>query len=482
MARFSELADLDSALEHILMGIFILDREGNYLYANQQYGENIGRPLDFYQDMSIPKLKQMGYLSASVWEQVVRERRTVISVVSVSDHGAVTPYLTVGTPQFDERGEIRQIVCRQESIKGLSELLQAGARNRYQIGKGGAAPPAIQEEIIAESPQMKQLVSTLLAVSRTDAAVLVTGPSGSGKEVLSRMIHQNSARSGGALVTINCAAIPESLFESEMFGYEKGAFTGAAAGGKKGLIESADGGTLFLDEINSMPLSFQIKLLRVLESKQVTRLGAVTARKVDFRLVCASNEDLHTLVAQQRFRSDLFYRINVISVSIPPLNERKQDIIPLALHFLNLFSEKYSCVKTLSEQAEERLKAHTWPGNVRELRNVIERAVIMSPPQEWEISAVPIESVGGQEQPPGQGACASAAVCPPGRSAVYEGQSLKDYMSACERQLLAELAGQGRSPREMAQLLQINLSSVYRKLQQYQLGTWAGSGRSGATG
>ena len=464
MAQFSESADLNSAMEHILMGIFILDRDGNYLYVNRAYCENVGRPAEFYQDMSIPKLKQMGYLPTSVWEQVVRERRTVISVLSIVDRGVTTPYLTVSTPQFDENGEIRQIVCRQESVKRLNELLQSGARNRFQIGRGKASGSPSQEQIIAESPQMKQLVSTLLAVSKTDAAILVTGPSGSGKEVLSRMIHESSTRSSGPLVTINCAAIPESLFESEMFGYEKCAFTVASAGGKKGLIESADSGTLFLDEINSMPLSFQIKLLRVLETKQVTRLGAVRARNVDFRLVCASNEDLHALVEQQRFRSDLFYRINVISVSIPPLHERKQDILPLAMHFLEVFSEKYNYVKTLSQQAEDRLMSYSWPGNVRELRNVIERAVIMSPPQEWEIAQVPIESTSGHGQD-------SPVLAPSSgwQGQVYGGQTLREYLGHCEKQLLSELLRQRLTTREIARKLGINLSSVYRKLQKHQL-------------
>lgn len=137
MARLSEFADLDSALEHILMGIFILDREGNYLYVNEQYCQSIGRPPEFYREMSIPRLKKMGYLSSSVWEQVLREQRTVISVVSVTDQGVTTPYLTVGTPQFDEHGEIRQIVCRQESVKRLNELLQHGSRNRYQVSRDG---------------------------------------------------------------------------------------------------------------------------------------------------------------------------------------------------------------------------------------------------------------------------------------------------------------------------------------------------------
>ena len=285
MPQFSEHVDLISAMEQIPMGIFILDRDGNYLYVNETYCKNVKWPAEFFQGMSIPKLKEQGYLPTSVWEQVIRERKTVTAVLSINDQEGSTAHLTISTPQFDEQGEIRQIVCRQEPVRQINELLQAGSRNRHHLEKERSAEGTIPEQIIAVSPQMQQLISTLLAVSKTDAAILVTGPSGSGKEVLSRMIHENSTRQGGPLVTINCAAIPESLFESEMFGYEKGAFTGASAGGKRGLIESADGGTLFLDEINSMPLSFQIKLLRVLETKQVTRLGAVRARNVNFRLI-----------------------------------------------------------------------------------------------------------------------------------------------------------------------------------------------------
>lgn len=457
-------ADMRAALEGIPVGTFILDAEGNYLYVNREYCENAGRPASFFLNTSIPRLKAEGYLTTSVWEQVVQERRTVASVIVVDTGEQVLPSLTISVPQFDDQGNITQIVCRQEPIAKLNRQLQEGARNKLKFGRGRGEDLAEHEQIIAESPQMKQLLATLQAVSRTDASILVTGPSGSGKEVLSRMIHQRSARRDGPLVTINCAAIPESLFESEMFGYERGAFTGATAGGKKGLIESANGGTLFLDEINSMPLSFQSKLLRVLETKQVTRLGSVKPQTVDFRLVCASNEDLHVLVGQQRFRSDLFYRVNVIALSIPPLNERKADIVPLAMHFTKLFCTKYDMVKILSDSAMERLKSYGWPGNIRELRNVIERAVIMSPEQEWEIRDIPLEAAGAAV-PPREPLSAA------GRTAAghVPGGSLRGYMDRCERELFRGLLEDGMDPRRIAQLLRIDLSSVYRKLKLHGL-------------
>lgn len=455
-----------NTLEHMPMGILVLDAGGNYLYVNEEYCNLVNKPREFFDKMSIPMLKEMGYLTTNVWEQVMEKRQTVVAVISITDERQNRFYdtLTIGVPVFGSGGEIRYIVCRQEAVDQLNERLQTGMLNKHLFRGAEITPPAAVENIIAESPQMKQILNTLSVVSKTDASILVTGPSGSGKEVLAKRIHHSSVRSGGPLIVLNCAAIPESLMESELFGYEKGAFTGATAQGKKGLIEAADGGTLFLDEINSMPLAIQTKLLRVLETKQVTRLGAVSSKDIDFRLVCASNEDLNMLVEQKRFRSDLFYRINVISVSIPPLRERKEDIAPLAIHFMEHFCKKYGCIKVLSEAAIERLKQYDWPGNVRELRNVIERAVIMSGETVWELSEIPIERAGGGRK--------SDRTEPEARPAepAYDGSvSLRDYMEQCEARALRELLVRTRSPRRMAEILKIDVSNVYRKLQKYQL-------------
>ncbi len=232
-------------------------------------------------------------------------------------------------------------------------------------------------EIVIESPVMKRIMDTVQRVAPTDANVLITGESGTGKEVIARAIHHLSGRPG-RFVAVACPSIPESLIEAELFGYEKGAFTGAAAP-KPGKFELAHKGTIFLDEIGDMPLFAQAKLLRVLQEREVERLGSTKPRKIDVRVIAATNRDIEQLVREGRFREDLFYRLNVIHIHIPPLRERKEDIIPLANHFLKKFSKRmHKQIQGFTREAIERLAAYDWPGNVRELENAVERAVVLS--------------------------------------------------------------------------------------------------------
>lgn len=459
-----------SILDHIPVGIFVLDAKGNYLYVNEAYCNLVDKSPDFFEGSSIPQLQQEGYLTSTVWEQVVETRRPVASVISITDERLNRIYdtLTIGVPLLNEDGTIRHIIYRQEAMDSLMANLQKGMQNRTLFRNTDLAvePALIEGELIAESSQMKQLVNMLSVVSKTDVSILVTGPSGTGKEMLSKYIHHVSARRSGPLVAINCAAIPENLLESELFGYEKGSFTGALREGKRGLIESADGGTLFLDEINSMPLAVQVKLLRVLETKQIMRIGAIKGREVDFRLVCASNEDLQTLVEQKLFRSDLFYRINVISVSIPPLRERRDDILPLALHFIDIFCKKYGCVKALSSKAIQQLMEHDWPGNVRELRNMIERAIVTSAPMEWEIRALPLSQPNCSSMPD---QASDVPALSPTQPHYGESFSLRTYLDDCEKTVFQDLLAQGHSPKEISRILKIDISNVYRKLQKHRL-------------
>ncbi|HEX6864514.1 MAG TPA: sigma-54 dependent transcriptional regulator, partial [Thermoanaerobaculia bacterium] len=232
--------------------------------------------------------------------------------------------------------------------------------------------------IVGESREIHKVLELARAVAPTDATVLIRGESGTGKELIAQAIHAGSHRRWFAMVPVNCGALPETLLESELFGHERGAFTGAQYR-RKGRFEMADGGTLFLDEIGTLNPKTQVDLLRVLESKEVTRIGASKPIKVDFRLVCATNQDLEQMVTEGRFREDLYYRINVVGVHLPALRERKEDIPLLARHFL----EKYSLqmnrpFRDISPEALELLLRYPWPGNVRELQHVIERAVILS--------------------------------------------------------------------------------------------------------
>ena len=232
--------------------------------------------------------------------------------------------------------------------------------------------------IVAESYAMKQVVDIAIRVAGSSSSVLITGESGTGKELIARLIHEKSQRKNGPFVAVNLAAIPESLIESELFGYEKGAFTGADRE-KPGLIERAHGGTLFLDEIGELPLPLQVKLLRVIEEKEIQRLGGLKPKKVDFRLLTATNRDLEEMVKAGTFRDDLFYRINVIHIHIPPLRERKEDIPYLLEHFLKIYSAREAKkIKGFTREAYELLLRYHYPGNVRELENIVERAVVLS--------------------------------------------------------------------------------------------------------
>ena len=239
---------------------------------------------------------------------------------------------------------------------------------------GATAAPTI----IGESPVMQRVLQTVAQVAPTDANVLILGENGTGKDVIARHLCTLSNRAAKPFVSIDLGSVAEQLFESELFGYEKGAFTGAVKA-KAGRMEAANGGTLFLDEIGNLPLSLQAKLLAALERREISRLGSTQVTSVDVRLLCATNADIHTEVAEGRFREDLLYRINTIEITIPPLRDRGEDVILLAEHFLKTYAHKYNkVVTTLNRDARQRLLRHTWPGNVRELMHAVERAVLLA--------------------------------------------------------------------------------------------------------
>lgn len=254
-------------------------------------------------------------------------------------------------------------------------------------------------DIVAESPLMKEVLSLIFRVAPTQATVLLTGESGTGKELLARAIHEASPRKNARFVAISCAAIPETLLESELFGYEKGAFTGAERA-KPGKFELADRGTLFLDEVGDLPKTLQPKLLRVIQERELERLGGTRPIKTDVRLIAATNQDLEGKVKDGTFREDLYYRLNVVTIRIPPLRERREDVLPLAYHFLKKFSEEIKKpILGFTREAERLLLSYTWPGNVRELENAVERAVVLTRKNYIEVRDLPIASPEMEEEP-----------------------------------------------------------------------------------
>ena len=321
-------------------------------------------------DLKVPEVGRLDFLKAikcrvpDIPVIVLTAYGSVESAIDVMKEG-VFDYLT--TPF--ENDILKLAVKRALKMSSLTmenKYLRQALESQYNF-----------ENIIGNSPQVFEALRLVGDVSKTDSTVLITGESGTGKELIAHALHYNSKRAGGPFIVLNCAAIPENLLESELFGYERGAFTSAEKT-KKGRFELAAGGTLFLDEISEMSAAIQAKVLRVVEAKELERLGGTETIKVDVRIICATNKNLEDLVKAGKFREDLYYRISVFPIMLPPLRERKEDIIPLSRHFLKKFSIKMGKAPiSLGKEVEKIFMLHKWEGNVRELQNVIERAVIL---------------------------------------------------------------------------------------------------------
>lgn len=317
--------------------------------------------------------------------------------------------------------------------------------------------------VVYRDNKIKKILMDIRQIAPYPLSILLKGESGVGKDVIASFIHQISGRASEKFVAINCAALPESLIEAELFGYERGAFTGALAQGKEGLIESANGGVLFLNEINSLPLSAQGKLLTVLEEKKVRRIGGIVPHDVDFMLISATNQDLEQCIEDNTFRQDLYYRLCTINISIPPLRERKEDISALASYFMKQCCERYGKEISLSENYYDFMMSYTWPGNVRELKNFIERLVVMTPqtaePILKDIATLdlPSQSLLGALNP-----VASESIS-------QKNLSLSEQMDKYECELLQNAIAQHTTLREAAKFLDIPPSTLSRKMKKYSL-------------
>lgn len=355
--------------------------------------------------------------------------------------------LVTSNPIFDENTcRIIRVVsnCRDVTdLNLLTSLIEQEdvekQRVMYEITKLRAERLA-DNKIIAQSSVMRKLLELVIEVADVDSTALILGESGVGKEVIAKFIHKTSQRCKGPFMTVNCGAIPENLLESEIFGYNEGAFTGARKGGKPGVAELAHGGTLFFDEIGELPLKMQVKLLHLLQDKEVKRVGGTESFKIDIRILAATNRDLDQLVQEEKFRLDLFYRLNVITINIPPLRDRKEDIQPLSLRFLDKFNQLYKRNKYLHPNCIDQLVAYKWPGNVRELENLIERLVVLSKGDLICIEALPekIKSDFPNVQTNNQ-----------------------------EKENLEKLYKYYKSTRKVANIMGVNQSTVVRKMKKY---------------
>lgn len=346
---------------------------------------------------------------------------------------------------FRDITELNRLQYELEHVRGLSERYSSElAQIRKQVTE--------EAGIVAHSPEMKKVVELALHVAQVDSTVLIQGESGVGKELIAKIIHSHSSRSLGPFIKVNCSAIPETLFESELFGYEPGAFTGASRQGKAGLFELAHQGTLFLDEVGDLPPSIQGKFLRALQEQEVTRVGGTKTRKVNVRILAATNQDLKTLVKEKRFRDDLYFRLNVVPLEIPPLRKRQEDIIPLIFFYREKFARKYSLKKEFSPEVIKIFTEYFWPGNVRELANIVERLLVTSVNPVITVADLPEEMrwvKGAQE------------------TVIVKGiTSLRQATTEVERQLLEKALAIYGNTYKAAEALGVDQSTVVRKLQK----------------
>lgn len=359
---------LQKILDNSSDEIFVVDGNKRIVYVNKTCERHYGLKPDYVIGRDVLELYEQGYWSPSIIPIIFEQKKT-ISIMQTTHLGG--ELITTAVPILNHEGEIELVVINSKEMQEFKSVQLI--EDKSGVLSESDAPEA---NIITNSEKMKNVIKFCKKVAPVDSTILIQGESGTGKGVLANFIHKMSKRKKGPLLTINCAAIPEELLESELFGYSQGAFTGANKTGKVGLIESANHGTLFLDEIGEISLKIQAKLLQVIQDHEFIPIGGRETKKVDIRIVAATNRNLIEMVQNKQFREDLYYRLNVIDIKIPPLRERMEDIIPLTYYFLHKFNKQYEVNQLISQATLNIFYHYSWPGNLRQLENLIEKLVV----------------------------------------------------------------------------------------------------------
>jgi len=453
-------ADLDFRKigDHLYDGIYISDGQGKTIYVNKAYTRITGISPEEIVGRYVCELENEDYYKNAVTPQVLKYRRQVNSMGESTRNGK--RMLITGNPIFDEKGEVVKVVVIDRDITDLSTM-QAELEDTQLKMKAVEADKNknkqeiehlrqmhLKKNLVGKSPAIQQILKSIRQVSCIDVTVLISGETGVGKEVVANELYANSTRKNGPFIKVNCAAIPANLLESELFGYEKGSFTGASTGGKMGMFELADKGTVLLDEIGEMSLDLQAKLLRVIQHKEIKRIGGSKTVKLDVRIIAATNCELKESVKQGKFREDLYYRLNVFPIHIPPLRSRTEDIILLAEHLFEVYNSRYGKLTTIEGKGMEALQQYSWPGNVRELQNVIERLVIISEP----VAEITFEQI------------ATLLNIDPYFSEIMNNEtSLKEIVGMVERKTIEKALAICGSTRKAAQILKVDQSTIVKK-------------------
>ena len=462
MKGFQQLSiELDTIIDSSNDGLWICDGNGIVLRINPASEKMIGISAGEVVGKHMSELVEKKLVDRSVTLEVLKTRKKV-SLIQKTRIGRDL-FLT-GTPVFDKNGELFRVVVNERDITEITRLqdqLKENAALTEQF-KQDILEKQIQEtefrQIIAKSSNYQKIIQKAIKLAQVDSTVLILGESGTGKGVIADLIHKYSSRAGHPMIRINCGAIPDTLVESELFGYEKGAFTGAGHKGKPGKFETADKGIIFLDEIAELPMGSQVKLLKFLEDGVISRVGSTRNRQVDVRIIAATNRDLKEMISIKQFRSDLYYRLHVVPLTIPPLRERTECLVPLATHYLERFAEKYDKPRmTLSRDAVDALSVYPFPGNVRELINICERLVVMA-----KGNSILYEDLPGSVRK-------SMTPSRPAGISWQPGRSLEQMVGDLEKTVLTSALKHAGTQVKAARLLGINQSTIARKLRKYGL-------------
>ncbi|PLS02348.1 sigma-54 interaction domain-containing protein [Neobacillus cucumis] len=439
-------------LEFSTDGIYVVDSNGMTLFVNQAYEQITGFSREQLVGRHMKDLIQDDFIDQSVSLNVLHEKKKISLLQTIAHTKEV---IVTGNPVLAEDGTIEMVVTSVRDVTQLNslqkDLSKANTFSKMQNYRYTFTTDEEDNRFLFRDIQMKKIYDKVTQIAPFPTSVLLTGPSGVGKEVIANLIHDFSDRKDQPFIKVNCGAIPENLLESEFFGYEAGAFTGASRQGKLGLLELANNGTIMLDEIGEMPIQLQVKLLRALQEKKIRRIGGTADISVNIRVIGATNQDIGNLISQGKFREDLYYRISVIELRIPALSERKEDIELLVDHYFEYYCQRYKIQKVLSSEVKRSLIQYRWPGNVRELKNIMENLVTSVFESTIEPYHLPYQLQQIENGPT---------------------SNLKSRLEQLEKRIVNEAMANHSSLRQAAKSLGIDHTTLVKKLQRWKHGDW----------
>lgn len=449
-----------SALDSSSDGILISDNKGNVIYINHAYEITTGLKKEFMLDKNLKDLLEQKIFNNSV-SLLVIQNKSPTSIIHKYITGKTA--LTTANPILSEDGNLIGVISNTRNISELINLKEELEKTKNLTKKYSDELFQLRKEqlkingLIYKSKAMEDTLQFAGKVAPFDSTVLITGKSGTGKEMLAKFIHNESNRKNEPFIKVNCAAIPKELFESELFGYMGGSFTGASKDGKPGMFELANNGTILLDEIGELPLYIQPKLLRVIQEKEVYRIGGKTPINLDVRVLAATNRDLKSDVKEGKFREDLFFRLNVVPINVPPLKERKEDICEMALYFMKRLNKKYKKNITLPQKVIDALENYSWPGNVRELENMVEYLFIVNHSNQIDIELLPSWIL-------------TEHIMKIHIDETDNSTPRLNYMlNMYEKNIITIALSKSKSVRETSKVLDIHPSTLFRKIKKYNI-------------